>query len=943
MEESMSIIQQRYLRRSLWLIVIGAVIISAGPVAAAVPAAYPAATPLNLLVTSDSDLSITTCAGAPNDCSLRGAVQVANAAGAGTSSVTIHFSPTVSSIILNSTLTLIYTGTHIIGNGAEATALYVGGNFPGVWLAANGIEIAELRFDGTGYPGGANQHGVFINSMSSDNFIHDNAFSDLDGSGVYVQSTVGGNWIYGNYVGVQTVSSVPLAACPYRNSGAGIRIANSPNNSIYNNTIGCNNGDGVAISGADATGNWLYNNFIGVTALGARVPNILAGVVVWAGAHHNQVGTASAGNVIGGNGTYGVYLSDLDTNHNLIQRNAIGISGTLNISNTVDGILVRANAQSNNIFTNTIAFNAGYGAVFTGPETRFNSMQGNTVWGNALGGVVIDATPGYNQLLSNYVGVQTTGGAPVAGCAVRSNGAGIRLVDSSYNDILNNTIGCHNSDGVAISGSSATDNWLTSNFIGVTALNARVPNTLAGVALWGGAHANQIGRETGGNVIGGNGTYGVYLGGTGTNNNRVQRNSIGISGTINISNTADGVSVWWNASYNQILTNTLANNNGYGAAFTRGAQFNAMEANTVRANRLGGVVIDNGASYNRLGANGTLTTTGNLIGGHATAAGVRISGAATQGNELYHNLIGVEASGQHADPNYRGLWLEEGTHHNTIGAPEGRNIIAGNTLTGLAIISGAHDNSVKNNDIGLNRSFLAGALFQSLPNGGDGLAIQEAYTNTIGATGGGPGANYIYYNVLAGIYLAGGSQANVIGGNTIRANHEHGILLYGLGTASNTISRTQLIANGLDGIGERGSATNNVWTEVAMWGNGGLGIDQNAEDNAQNVVNAPDITFDSINRATGVVQGSTAPTVGTTRVELYRVSPDPSGFGEGREFVGRATANVAGLWTITDATPDKSSGCYTAIVVTAAGVGSPFRSSEFSVNTCRVFLPLVRR
>jgi hypothetical protein len=103
------------------------------------------------------------------------------------------------------------------------------------------------------------------------------------------------------------------------------------------------------------------------------------------------------------------------------------------------------------------------------------------------------------------------------------------------------------------------------------------------------------------------------------------------------------------------------------------------------------------------------------------------------------------------------------------------------------------------------------------------------------------------------------------------------------------------------------------------------------------------VLFDSIKRLTGVVQGHADPSVlGTTKIELYRVLPDPSGFGEGWSFVGRATTDAIGDWTITDPTPAQSNGCYTAIVTESFFV-IPFSSSEFSANTCRVFLPALQR
>lgn len=144
-------------------------------------------------------------------------------------------------------------------------------------------------------------------------------------------------------------------------------------------------------------------------------------------------------------------------------------------------------------------------------------------------------------------------------------------------------------------------------------------------------------------------------------------------------------------------------------------------------------------------------------------------------------------------------------------------------------------------------------------------------------------------------------------------------------------------------IGERNGAGFNVWTEVGIHDNGGLGIDKSANNDGQNIVNAPNLTIDSINKQTGVVSGhADASVLGTVRVELYRVAPDPSGFGEGSIFVGKTTTDVNDNWTIIDPTPAQAAGCYTAIV-TEAQLVIPFSSSEFSANTCRTFLLAIMR
>ncbi len=367
-----------------------------------------------------------------------------------------------------------------------------------------------------------------------------------------------------------------------------------------------------------------------------------------------------------------------------------------------------------------------------------------------------------------------------------------------------------------------------------------------------------------------------------------------------------------------------------------------------------------GAANNLIGPGGPRSA-GNVISANG-ADGVYIGGATTVYNSVYGNYIGTTAAGNAADPNGQsGVVLDTGTHANAIGSlSTERNVIAGNAWAGVAIVNGAHDNFVQFNDIGTNRDYpvLAAedtdparpagggsASYLHLPNGNDGLYIGGAFTNTIGGyTGGSPAPNFIYYNTWSGVYLVNGSHHNLIGLNDIQTNGFYGVILDGNNTAYNTISRTVIYQNNLDGIGERNNAAFNVWTEVGINDNGGLGVDKSASSDAQNIVNAPNnFGIDSINRQTGVVHGhADASVLGTVKIELYRVSPDPSGFGEGGVFLGSTTTDVSGNWTITDPSPLAVRGCYTAFV-TESQLVIPFSSSEFSANTCRTFLPLTLR
>ena len=98
-----------------------------------------------------------------------------------------------------------------------------------------------------------------------------------------------------------------------------------------------------------------------------------------------------------------------------------------------------------------------------------------------------------------------------------------------------------------------------------------------------------------------------------------------------------------------------------------------------------------------------------------------------------------------------------------------------------------------------------------------------------------------------------------------------------------------------------------------------------------------------MNLGTGLVQGKANGSFGflSTSVELYRSALDPSGFGEGKTFVGSAPTSPAGDWALTDPAPD--GGCYTAYTTDSNSFSGTRGSSEFSRSNCALFLPLIRR
>jgi parallel beta-helix repeat protein len=225
-----------------------------------------------------------------------------------------------------------------------------------------------------------------------------------------------------------------------------------------------------------------------------------------------------------------------------------------------------------------------------------------------------------------------------------------------------------------------------------------------------------------------------------------------------------------------------------------------------------GIELRNGAHDNVIGGAGADAR--NLIGG-AEHSGILITGAATQGNLVANNWIGVDSSGQAALPNkVAGVMISAGAHNNTIGGAGQGNIISGN---GVGVyLDGATDATVVGNTIGL-----AADSTTPLGNASGGIfAVRGAQNNQIGGTTA-PLRNLISGNGVAGtafgqgIYISdANSTGNAILGNYIgtdssgiapAGNYRQGILI-AVGAQHNQVGDTvagagNVVAyNGLGGI-----------------------------------------------------------------------------------------------------------------------------------------------
>jgi titin len=376
-------------------------------------------------------------------------------------------------------------------------------------------------------------------AAAADATIKNGVHSNNAGAGIDLSGT-NGTLVIGNYVGV-TADGVTNGA----NGRSGIRIlTNGSNNTIggvgaaARNIISGNTGDGVVLSGPGGSGvsrNVVTGNYIGLDKNGNKQGNTRYGVNINGGASDNTIGgtTAGAGDVISGNGSDGVNISNAGTSNNVIAGDLIGTdpTGMAAISNGGAGVYIDR------------ATNNTVGALATGANPMLNVISGNN-------GSGVDIAGGSNnQVINCYIGTDKTGAAALANLE-----DGVRL-EAARNDPTvtshDNTIGGLAMDasrnvisgngwyGVEMIGHS-NHNVVEGNYIGTDLTGTKaLGNSYDGVYLEIGSDSNTIGGTiaAAGNVISANGTdptsdgYGVYIN---SNSNFVDYNFIGLDKNGNI-------------------------------------------------------------------------------------------------------------------------------------------------------------------------------------------------------------------------------------------------------------------------------------------------------------------------------------------------------------------------------------------------------------------------
>ena len=721
-------------------------------------------------------------------------------------------------------------GVRVIGQSATATAIT--GNLVGLTAggdaeagnAAVGIRITDVP--GIVVGGGSAAERNVVSGNGAHGIL---IFSDVIDGAV-------GSRVSSNYVGTDVGGAVAIP-----NAGDGVRVEGigAAGATVVGNLVSGNEGAGIRVTG-DATGSRVAGNIVGLDAgATAAVGNVGDGVRIEGGASHFVGGEIADQNVVSGNGASGIVVvaaSETLVATNIAGTNAFGEAG---LGNGGDGIAILG-AANTVIRGNVASGNSGSGVSVSASDDE-TPASGTTIVGNLLG----------------------TGPTGVSGLANQQHGVVIRQASgttvggtsSADRNVISGNVGT----GVHIESASETE--VSGNFIGVTASGYSALGNQAGGVLVSGATATTI---AGGNVIAFNGSdasgHGVKVsGGDGTvvgdqdaglgNGNAIYRNagdgiridgaatgtvvvgnSIGApaSGAVGFGNEGAGVVIvgtngstigGLRSARGGPLGNQIIGNGGGGVAIvdalpasTLGEEGNVVQGNVIRRNRGAGVSIETSA-FQVIG--GDAATLGNEIGQNS-GDGIRIDN--TSGAEGHHivagNAIGTDATGSQRLGNAGDGVAVVASIGNVIGGVDGEgNVIAYNrsgvVLTGVAAAGAEDGNVVAGNTITANVA--------------NGVRLEASSLNTIGSTASLPG-NVITLNGGAGVWIAGGSDGNLVSDNFIgtdasdqvKSNARQGVLI----TASeqNEVLGNTIAWNRLGGVRVAGGGGNVI---------GGADLDSN--------------------------------------------------------------------------------------------------------------------
>ncbi len=558
------------------------------------------------------------------------------------------------------------TDRNIISGNTIAGIVIVGA--PGNTVAGNYIGT-----NATGSSAVANGTGVEINGSAIDNTVGGSTTADLNLisgntiAGVAISGiATSANLVAGNDIGLDASGQRALA------NGIGVVISGGTASTIGGTTSGAGNvisgniTTGIALSGGSVSGTQIEGNEIGTDPTGATAIANATGVAISGGASSNSIGgnAPAARNLISGNTTAGVAISDPGTSANLIAGDFIG-----------------TDASGQNALANGIGVLASGGMATTIGGTTAGA--GNVISGNITAGIEVSSTAvSGTQIVGNQIGTNPAGTVAVvrsgqADPVLALQNAGVAIIGSSANTIGGTTVPARNLISgnyvgvmLATSTVSGNPNLVLGNLIGTDASGEKSVGNIVGVYI-NGASGNQVGGTIPGspNVISGNTSVGVEIYGAGSTANLIQGNIIGLAEDGRSAfRRSDGlfvqpVGVFIQAASGNVIGgsvagagNVISGNESAGVFILSRAgtsQANSVQGNFIGLNENGspgpgndgyGILLDNAPS-NPIGRTGSAA---NRFGRNGIADIRKYSGPQTAGlPQVFSNTDVVLATARH--------------------------------------------------------------------------------------------------------------------------------------------------------------------------------------------------------------------------------------------------------------------------------------------------------
>jgi hypothetical protein len=579
--------------------------------------------------------------------------------------------------------------------------------------------------------------------------------------------------------------------------------------------------------------------------------------------------------------------------------------------------------------------------------------------------VTIDGT----TQAAGRVEIGATGGVPIQLYGGNSVVRGLAVYATSYAIILG-------SDGNVVEG----------NYIGLRADGSKpvgLGDHSGGIIFRGGVNSSRPGNN---NLVGGttaqarnviSGTrQALNLGDT--TGNTIRGNYIGTipAGTAALSNGF----ILSGAASNLTLGgttagagNVISGANGTGS-FATGVELNGsaiVQGNLFGTTADGMQPIPNNVFAIQVSTNEPIT-----IGGTTPSARNVIAASGRSGIAVAHdrgenaliqgNYIGTNAQGTGAFPNGEHGIALSGVRPLTVGGTTAgaRNLLSGNTGSGIALLGGVNGTParsvvIQGNFIGTDVSGTA-----ALPNQDHGVHLAIATGTLLGGSTA-DARNIISGNADHGVVIQGGEidhptriEGNFVGlnvsGSGALGNGKHGFYIIGNVVGHNIggpapEQGNRIAFNGAAGIAtESGRALACAVLSNSIFANRGLGIDRN-DDGVSAIANSqfnrPVITSINSSGSGTVINGTLKAFNFGGGSQPYTIqffantAPDPSGYGEGQEFVGQVIAqgdgNAGVPFTATIAPPIPAGRYVTAVAIgriQASNASSAVHSSEFAFN-----------